>query len=174
MAAVAPPFPLHSRAASPPRSGPIRHLSIGPAQARRWMLRRLFHFCIFQKKILQKYILGFRFYSSILLPPGRGGGRDLYVNKNKYFLRRGPWREPAAPLPPHQLAAGGLPPGRGAAGSHHKYKTPPLPSAPSFCAHGIQRGERERGGVREVIPPREALLDFGSEPQVTNISQLSY
>ena len=24
---------------------------------------------------------------------------------------------PAAPLPPHQLAAGGLPPGRGAAGS---------------------------------------------------------
>ena len=26
-------------------------------------------------------------------------------------------REPAAPLPPHQLAAGGLPPGRGAAGS---------------------------------------------------------
>ena len=32
------------------------------------------------------------------------GGRDLYINKNKIFLRRGPWREPAAPLP------GGRPP----------------------------------------------------------------
>ena len=33
--------------------------------------KRLFYFCIFQKK-LQKYIFGFRFYSSIPLPPGRG------------------------------------------------------------------------------------------------------
>ena len=71
-----------------------------------------------------------------------GGGRDLYVNKNKFILRRGPWREPAAPLP------GGRPPaaphvgGRGAAGSLLKYKIPPLPSAPSFSAHEIQRGER--------------------------------
>ena len=100
------------------------------------------------------------FYSSIPLPPGRGGGRgptarqgggrDLYINKNKFVLRRGLWREPAAPLP------GGRPPaappvgGRGAAGSLSKYKTPPLPSAPSFSAHEIQRGERERGGMREV------------------------
>ena len=80
-----------------------------------------------------------------------GGGMDLYVNKKN--LRSGPWREPAAPLP------GSMPPaappvgGRGAAGSHPKYKTPLLPSAPSFSAHEIQRGERERGGVREVIPP---------------------
>ena len=77
-----------------------------------------------------------------------GGGRDLYVNKNKFILRRGPWREPAAPLP-----AGGLPPGRGAAGSLLKYKTLSLPSAPSFSAHEIQRGERETGGVREVKKP---------------------
>jgi len=48
---------------------------------------------------------------------------------------------------------GSLPPGRGAAGSHPKYKTPLLPSAPSFSAHEIQRGERERGGVREVKKP---------------------
>ena len=100
------------------------------------------------------------------------GGRDLYVNKNKIFLRRGPWREPAAPLP------GGRPPaanwwgGRGAAGTILKYKTPTLPSAPLFSAHEIQRGKRERGGVREVKKTGEVLQDFGSEPQVTNISQL--
>jgi len=29
----------------------------------------------------------------------QGSGRDLYVNKNKFILRRGPWREPATPLP---------------------------------------------------------------------------
>ena len=57
------------------------------------------------------------------------------------------------PLPPHHLAAGGLPPDRGAAGSRPKYKNSDLSLAPSFCAHEIQRGERERGGVREVIPP---------------------
>ena len=34
-------------------------------------IRAFFYFCIFQKKILQKYIFGFRFYSSILLPPGK-------------------------------------------------------------------------------------------------------
>ena len=53
---------------------------------------------------------------------------------------------PAAPPPGSRC----LPPGRGAPGSLLKYKTPPLPSAPSFSAHEIQRGERERGGVREV------------------------
>jgi len=60
------------------------------------------------------------------------------------------------PLPggrPPGGAVGGLPPGRGAAGSLLKYKTPPLPSAPSFSAHEIQRGERERGGMREVKKP---------------------
>ena len=68
---------------------------------------RLFYFCIFQKKNLQKYIFGFRFYSSIPLPPSRGptarqvDGKDLYVNKKN--LRSGPWREPAAPLPGGRL-----------------------------------------------------------------------
>ena len=53
-----------------------------------------------------------------------------------------------------------LPPGRGAAGSLLKYKTPPLPSASSFSAHEIQRGERERGGVREVKKPAKPCKIF--------------
>ena len=90
---------------------------------------------------------------------------DLHVpNIDFFFLRGGPWRDPTAPLP------GGRPPA-GAAGSHHKYKTPPLPSAPSFSAHEIQRVEGERRGEGGK-KTGEALHDFGSEPQVTNISQL--
>ena len=111
-----------------------------------------FIFVFFKKKITEIYfcIQVLQFYTPAARQGGgRGptarqvGGRDLYVNKNKFFLRRGPWREPAAPLPS----------GRGAAGSLLKYKTPTLPSAPSFSAHEIQRGERERGGVREVKKP---------------------
>ena len=62
---------------------------------------RLFYFYIFQKKKLQKYIL-------VLYPyrPAGGllGGRDLFTNKNKIYLRINPWWGPAAPLP------GGRPP----------------------------------------------------------------
>ena len=78
------------------------------------------------------------------------GGRDLYVNKNNFFFAEvlggslpSTYRA-AGPLPPTGGAVGGLPPGRGAAGSLLKYKTPTLLSAPSFSAHEIQRGERER------------------------------
>ena len=121
-----------------------------------------FLFLYFSKKNYRNIFLVLGF--TVLYPcrpagGGRGptarqvGGRDLYVNKNNFFLRRGPWREPAAPLPPTGGAAGGLPPGRGAAGSLLKYKTPTLLSAPSFSAHEIQRGERGRGGVREVKKP---------------------
>ena len=54
----------------------------------------LFYFYIFQKKIYRNifFVLDF----TVIYP---WGGRDLYVNKNKNFLRRGPWRVPAAPLP---------------------------------------------------------------------------
>ena len=87
----------------------------------------------------------------IFLYPYRpaGGGRDLYVNKYKFYLRRGPWRGPAAPLP------GGRPPAarQGAAGSRQGYKSSAPSLASSFSAHEIQRVEREIGGVREVIPP---------------------
>ena len=67
---------------------------------------------------------------------------------------------------------GSLPPPCRAAGSHPKYKTPP-PSlcALIFCPRDPERGEGERRGeggnsTGEVLP------DFGSEPQVTNISRL--
>ena len=57
---------------------------------------------------------------------GRGrGGMDLYINKNKFILCRGPWREPAAPLP------GGRPPaanwwgGRGPAARQGGGRLPP-------------------------------------------------
>ena len=79
-----------------------------------------------KKKITEIYfwIQVLQFYTPAARQGGGRGptarqvdGRDLYVNKNKIFLCRGPWREPAAPLP------GGRPPaanwwgGRGAAGS---------------------------------------------------------
>jgi hypothetical protein len=50
--------------------------------------RRLFYFYIFQKYFLQKYIFDFTIYSFIPLPPG-GRGRDIYVNKNIFYLRGG-------------------------------------------------------------------------------------
>ena len=39
------------------------------------------------------------------------------------------WREPAAPLPPHHLAAGGLPRGRGPAARQQGGRPPPKTSA---------------------------------------------
>ena len=72
-----------------------------------------FIFTFFKKK-LQKYILVFKIYSSIPLPPGRGAagglpppcwavGTSLQI-KNKIYLRINPWWGPAAPL------SGGRPP----------------------------------------------------------------
>ena len=92
-------------------------------------LDAFFVFAFFKKKIYRNIFLDSGF---IVLYPCRpaggrqgayrpaGGGRDLYVNKY-FFLRRGPWRGLAAPLPGGRPpaakwgAAGGLPPGRGAA-----------------------------------------------------------
>ena len=73
-------------------------------------------------------------------------------------------------LPPTSGAAGGLPPGRGAAGSRQGYKSSAPSLAPSFSAHEIQRGRERRG--KEGNSTGEALSDFGSEPQVTNISDV--
>ena len=67
--------------------------------------RFFFIFVFFKKKITEIYFWFqvLQFYTPIARQGGgRGptarprGGRDLYVNKNKFILRRGPWREPAA------------------------------------------------------------------------------
>ena len=88
-------------------------------------------------------------------PLSRSRGQKMRAQREgaEFYIWGGSLPPPcraAGPLPPTGGAAGGLPPGRGAAGSLLKYKTPTLPSAPSFSAHEIQRGERERGGVSEV------------------------
>ena len=71
-----------------------------------------FVFAFFKKKKFTEiyfWIQVLQFYTTAAPPAGRGptarqvGGRDLYVNKNKIFLRIGPWREPAAPLPGGRL-----------------------------------------------------------------------
>ena len=46
-------------------------------------------------------------------------------------------------------AAGGLPPGRGAAGSPHIKAEPP--PTPAFAANNIHREKKERRGVREGV-----------------------
>ena len=50
----------------------------------------------------------FRFHNLQFYTPTarQGGGSDLYVNKNNFYLRVGRWRELAAPLPPGRGAAG--------------------------------------------------------------------
>ena len=111
-----------------------------------------FIFAFFKKK-LQKYIFGFRFYSYIPLPPGRGrqgayrpagggGGRDLYINKNNFFCAE----VFGGSLPPHQLAAGG----RQAPTTNIKLR--PFPLRPHFLPTRSREG---RGRVSEVIPPAE-------------------
>ena len=69
--------------------------------------RRLFYFYIFQKKNYRNIFCFSKF--TVLYPyrpaGGRqGGGRDLFANKNKIYLRINPWWGPQAPLP------GGRPP----------------------------------------------------------------
>ena len=50
-------------------------------------------------------------------------------------------------------------------------KAPPFPRALIFCPRDPERGEGERRG-KEGNSTGEALSDFGSEPQVTNISDV--
>ena len=116
-------------------------------------LFRVFFIFVFYKKKLQKYIFGFRFCSFVpyrLAGGGRGptarqvGGRDLYINKYIFFAQR-------------SLAGA----------------CRPFPRALIFCPRDPERGEGERRG-EGGNSTGEALPDFGSEPQVTNISQLSH
>ena len=79
-----------------------------------------FYFYIFQKYFLQKYIFDFTIYSFIPAPRAcrpAGGDRDLHVNKNNFYLRGGPWREPAALLSGGRPSAAPPPAQQGVAGS---------------------------------------------------------
>ena len=108
-----------------------------------WLAEASFLFLYFSKKNYRNIFLVLDF--TVLYPyRSAGGGKELYVNKNNFFCT--------------EVLGGSLPPGRGAAGSHPKYKTPPFPSAPSFSAHEIQRGER--GGVRDVKKPAKPCRIF--------------
>jgi len=71
------------------------------------------------------------------------GGRGQDVIKIYVLSHGGPYRP-----------AGGLPPGRWAAGSHPQYKSRGPPSrfpTPIFAANNIHRGKKERRGVREGV-----------------------
>ena len=140
-----------------PPQGQGERRTRSPAGRTVFLQAYFFIFSFFKKKFTEIY-----FWFQVLqfyTPTARQeGGRDLYVNKKKFAQRsmEGACRPPAgrqAPYRPTSWRQGACRPIGGAAGSLLKYKTPPLPSTPSFSAHEIQRGERERGGVRKVIPP---------------------
>ena len=128
---IAPPF-------GSPREGDAAFLFL-------YFLKMFFTEIYFRFHILQFYT-----------PTARqGGGRDLHVNKYNFFCAEAhggslpsPCRTAGTcrPVEGRQAArpAGRLPP---------KYKSWAPSLASSFSVHEIQRGERERGGVREVIPP---------------------
>ena len=95
---------------APPNSGPGNRLA------------RLFYFYIFLKKNYRNIFWFSKFtvlYPTARQEGGRGptapllGGRDLFANKNKIYLRINPWWG----LPPPCRAAGPLPPSGGAAGT---------------------------------------------------------
>ena len=74
-----------------------------------------FLFLYFFKKDFTEIYFSFHILQFHTPTARQGGGRDLYVNKYKFYLRRGPWRGPAAPLsggrPPAARQGGGrLPP----------------------------------------------------------------
>jgi len=85
------------------------------------------------------------------------GGRDLYVNFKKIYLRGSLWREPAAPLaggrPPAANPLGGRPPAARQGGRQAPQsciKGFPSPS-PLICFPRHPESGRERGGVRERV-----------------------
>ena len=93
-----------------------------------------------------------------------GGDMDLHVNKYNFFVRRplaGACRPHAGWQSPAARWSGGRQPAPPAGGwqAPPNIKAEPLPS-PSFPAHEIQRGERERGGVREVKKPAKPCRIF--------------
>ena len=135
---------------------------------------RLFFISIFFKKNY-KNIFSISHFTFLYPYRPAGGGRDLYVNKNKFF-----WAEvlggclpppcrAAGPLPPSGGAAGDLPPGSGRQAPAPNIKLRPFLCALIFCPRDPERGEGERRG-EGGNSIGETLSDFGYEPQVTNIS----
>ena len=109
------------------------------------MIRSVFFIFVFFKKNYKNIFLVLGF--TVLYPyrpagDGRwptarqGGGRDLYVNKNKFILCIGPWREPAAP------PVGG----RGRQAPSSNIKLCPFPLRPHFLPTRSREGRgREEG-----------------------------
>ena len=71
------------------------YLVIGPNLA--YGVFSSFLFLYFSKTFFTE--IYFQFHNLQFYTPTarQGGGRDLYVNKNNFYLRGGSWREPAAP-----------------------------------------------------------------------------
>ena len=86
------------------------------------------------------------------------GCRDRYVIKLTFSSQGRPWQEAAAR--------------QGVAGPPTNIKAERPPHTLIWCPPDLERGEGERRGEGGSCSG-EALPDFGSEPQVTNISQLS-
>ena len=90
--------------------------------------RRVFFIFIFFENIFYRNIFSISQFT-VLYPTARqgtaGGLRDLYINKNIFYLRGGLWWESAAPCRP-STGREGVPPGRGAAGS----------PSPQNCSNG--------------------------------------
>ena len=104
----------------------------------------------------------------------QGGGRDLHVNKYIFFCAESPGGSRPATCRPSTGRQAARPPGKGAAGSPPNIKAEPLPSHPHFLPTRSREGRgRERRG-EGGNSTGEALPDFGSKPQVTNISQLCH
>ena len=115
---------------------------------------RVFYIFIFFKIVFTE--IYFRFHNLQVYTPAAPlpGGRGLYVIKICVLSHEGPYRPAGGRQAPPNIKA----------------EVPP----PAFAANNIHRGKKERRGVRGGSCNSEALSDFGSEPHVTNISQLCH
>ena len=97
----------------------LRSTSSQPAQ--QWLPGRPrrgdFFIFIFLENIFYRNIFSISQFTALYPCRPAEARQGLICKLKKNYLRGSPWREPAAPLPPIHWAAGGLPPGRGAAGS---------------------------------------------------------
>ena len=132
-------------------------------------LCRGFFIFIFFKNIFYRNIFSVSYFTVLYPYRPVGGGRDLHINKHKFFCAEAP----GGSLPPGGGAAGSPPAWQGGGRLPPNKKAEPLSSHPHFLPTRSREGRgREEGEGGNSTG--EALPDFGSEPQVTNISQLSH